>query len=132
MGLMTTVGLLNDYLCDIEKNPEGFVRELVDNIQCGGIRTTRIGQATILPSHHADDGQLVYAQGNLFTLFGYNGGFLFPMDLSRIALMERRRKEALRILRDSRGDISTLLRAILQNENVPPDELEIQMKRILR
>jgi hypothetical protein len=63
---MTTVGILNDRLCDIEANPKAFVEDIVAAIRSGEQQSYLLGQTTVLPSHHADTPTVTLAYANSF------------------------------------------------------------------
>lgn len=72
MGMNTTIFICNDALHEIERNPEKFVKELVEAIQYGTM-TTILGQTTVMPTAHADQGRLYYTRANSITeISGWN------------------------------------------------------------
>ena len=63
MGCMTTVTILNDCFSDIERDPEGFVRMIREQMNRG--MATHSGGVQVMRTGHADESRLFYTHGNL-------------------------------------------------------------------
>ena len=80
MGNNATILLLTDQLDSIERDPEGFVREMVNRIQSLGfsdrMEEFHPGQSTVMSVAHADTVTVLAVGGNHATVLGrvYNGG----------------------------------------------------------
>ena len=80
MGFNSTVLILNDRLGEIESNPEGFVKEMLDTISMIGCSDKSgdfyPGQSTVMSCAHADTVTILAVGGNCSTVLGraYNGG----------------------------------------------------------
>ena len=80
MGFNSTILILNDQLSSIERDPEGFVKEMVNaisSIGCSGSkRDFHPGQSTVMSVSHADAVTILAVGGNHSTVLGrvYNGG----------------------------------------------------------
>ena len=62
MGYNTTMMVLNDSLHDIEKNPERFVKQIVDGIHEGGYNGNHV---QVMPTAHADTPRLYHTHANM-------------------------------------------------------------------
>ena len=80
MGFNSTILLLNDRLGEIERDPEGFVREMMNSIHGLGCADEMVdffpGQSTVMSVAHADQVTILAVGGNHATVLGrvYNGG----------------------------------------------------------
>ncbi len=79
MGFNSTLLILNDHLGQIERDPEGFVREMVNAISslgCSGDQEDFHSQSTVMSVAHADTVTVLAVGGNHATVLGrvYNGG----------------------------------------------------------
>jgi hypothetical protein len=81
MGFNSLIGVLNDRLSEIERDPEGFVREMIKGIHKLSISSDgpidfHPGQSTVISCAHADQVTVVAHGGNHSTVLGrvYNGG----------------------------------------------------------
>lgn len=80
MGYNSTILVLNDRLSEIERDPEGFVREMCREIQGFGysqdMTTFFPGQSAVMSVAHADTVTILAVGGNHSTVLGrvYNGG----------------------------------------------------------
>ena len=80
MGFNSTILILNDQLSSIERDPEGFVKEMVNaisSIGCSGDKQDfHPGQSTVMSVSHADTVTILAVGGNHSTVLGrvYNGG----------------------------------------------------------
>ena len=97
MGYNTTVFILNDFLDEISKNPEGFVR----GIRYGLFGGETVGQTTVMPSDHAD----------VFRLYGTHQNMI--VDLSKysretLALAERHPDIVKRFIENARHYLDQL------------------------
>lgn len=92
MGFNSTVLILNDQLGSIERDPEGFVREMVNAIQRGS-GSDQVdfgpGQSTVMSCVHADAVTVLAVGGNCATVLGrvYNGGLHHTED-SQVAILK--------------------------------------------
>ena len=99
MGFNSTVLILNDQLGSIERDPERFVKEMVNAIQRSSMREQEDfgpGQSTVMSCVHADAVTVLAVGGNCATVLGsvYNGG---------IHHTEEAQVEILRVLADKYG-----------------------------
>lgn len=100
MGFNSTVLVLNDRLGEIERNPEEFVKEMLNTICRIGCsdRTGDFypGQSTVMSCAHADTVTVLAVGGNCSTVLGrvYNGG---------VHHTEEAQVEILRVLADIHG-----------------------------
>ena len=80
MGINSTIFIYNDLLGEIERDPEGFVREMCREIQGFGysteMKTFFPGQSTVMSVAHADYVTVLAVGGNHATVLGrmHNGG----------------------------------------------------------
>lgn len=80
MGFNSTVLVLNDRLGEIERNPEEFVKGMLNTISRIGCSDESgdfyVGQSTVMSCAHADTVTVLAVGGNCSTILGhvYNGG----------------------------------------------------------
>lgn len=80
MGFNSTVLVLNDRMGEIERDPEAFVKEMLNAIQRSGYPDDQVdfypGQSTVMSMAHADTVTILAVGGNCATKLGqfHNGG----------------------------------------------------------
>lgn len=80
MGHNSTILVLNDRLGEIERDPEGFVKEMIQAISRKGMQDKAVdfypGQTSVISCAHADQVTVMAVGGNHATILGrvYNGG----------------------------------------------------------
>lgn len=81
MGYNSTVLVLNDRLGEIERDPEAFVKEMINAIHRKGMTYGEAavfypGQSSVISCAHADQVTVMAVGGNHATILGrvYNGG----------------------------------------------------------
>jgi hypothetical protein len=91
MGYNTTVLIMNDGIEDIRKNPEEFVKNLLERIAKGegDIKCGKSGNvAYVMKTRDADEARLYFSQGN----------WIFELSDCSSVLVKAHRKELLPVL----------------------------------
>lgn len=105
MGFNSTILVLNDRLDEIERDPEGFVREMrnaISEIGCSGDRAGFFpGQSTVMSVAHADTVTILAVGGNCATVLGrvYNGGRHHTEEDQKFILKELADQHGYRLVR---------------------------------
>jgi hypothetical protein len=78
VGFNSTILVLNDQLSYIEKDPERFVQEMVQQIHGHNYQESEnfLAQSSVMTMTHADTVSIIAVGGNCSTVLGqfYNGG----------------------------------------------------------
>lgn len=126
MGYMTTIGILNDRLDEIERNPEKFVKEISRSINFDENNYYVTGQTTVLQSHHADQAEVIYAGQNCWVSFGRS----YKMTREQLEMHLSFAKRAQRILAIDKQNITAYLRTKLKEEGKTPEEITKALRKI--
>jgi hypothetical protein len=109
MGYNSTVLVLNDRLGEIERDPEGFVKEMITAIHRKGSRDEEMdfypGQSSVIHCAHADEVTVMAVGGNHATILGrlHNGGNHHTEE-NQISILKRIADDyGFRLVRKSKG-----------------------------
>jgi hypothetical protein len=127
MGFMTTVGILNDRLDEIERNPEQFVTDISKAISRGKSTYHAVGQTTVMRSHHADTAEVIYAGKNCWISFGINAHDLTKEEIE-VHLMFAKRAQ--RILSSDKNHLTKHLQQRLRAEGKTEEEIKKAIRKI--
>ena len=107
MGFNSTLLVLNDRLSEIERDPEGFVREMVRTINGLGYPDGQVdffpGQSAVMSVAHADTVTILAVGGNHSTVLGrvHNGGKHYTEEDQKFILKELADQHGYRLVRKS-------------------------------
>lgn len=127
MGFMTTVGILNDRLDEIERNPVEFVNGIIKAIVHGVYTYHVVGQTTVMKTHHADSAEVIYAGKNCWVSFGVNGHDMSKSELEMHLMFAKRAQHLLAI---DKKNITRHLEAHLKIEGKTPEEIKKAIRKI--